>query len=65
MNSTPLLSSHNHFNVLNIEKIKNDIEMETQDMQKPKTPLISTPITDFCAKTAVQSWKGFFLRNSL
>jgi hypothetical protein len=50
MNSTPSLSSHNCFNVLNIEKIKNDIEMETQDMQKPETSLISAPVTNFYAK---------------
>jgi hypothetical protein len=51
------LSSHNHFNVLNIEKIKNDIEMETQDMQKPKTLLISALITNFHAKDRCPEWK--------
>ena len=34
MNSTPSLSSHNHFNVLYIEQI-NNIETKTQDVQKP------------------------------
>jgi hypothetical protein len=46
----PSLSSHNRFSVLNIEKMKNDIEMEAQDVQKLKTPLISTLVTDFHAK---------------
>ena len=34
MNSMPLLSLHNHFNVLYIEQI-NNIDTKTQDMQKP------------------------------
>jgi hypothetical protein len=57
MKSTPSLSSHNHFNVTNIEKIKNDIEMETQDMQKLETPLISAPVTNFCAKDRRTKWE--------
>ena len=34
MNSTPLLSWHNRFNVLHVEQI-NDIETKIQDVQKP------------------------------
>ena len=34
MNSMPLLSSHNRFNVLHVEQI-NNIETEIQDVQKP------------------------------
>jgi hypothetical protein len=52
----PLLSSHNHFSVLNIEKM-NDIETETQDMQKLETPLIFTPVTDFHAKDHRPKWE--------
>jgi hypothetical protein len=57
MKSMPLLSSHNHFNVLNIEKMKNDIEMKTQDMQKLGTPLISPLVTDFRAKDHCPKWE--------
>jgi hypothetical protein len=53
----PSLSSHNCFSVLNIEKIKNDIETETQDVQKLETPLISAPVTDFCAKDRRPKWE--------
>jgi hypothetical protein len=57
MNSMPLLSSHNHFNVLNIEKIKNDIETETQDVQKFETPSTSALVTNFCAKDCHPKWE--------
>jgi hypothetical protein len=57
MKSTPLLSFHNCFNILNIEKIKNDIEMETQDVQKLETPLISAPVTNFYAKDHCPKWE--------
>jgi hypothetical protein len=53
----PSLSSHNRFNVLNIEKIKNNIEMETQDMQKLETPLIPSLVTDFHAKDHCPKWE--------
>jgi hypothetical protein len=55
MNSTPLLSFYNRFNVLNIEEIKNDIDMETQDMQKPKTPL--SALINFHARDRHPKWE--------
>jgi hypothetical protein len=57
MKSMPLLSSNNCFNVLNIEKIKNNIEMETQDVQKLETPSIAPPVTDFHAKDHCPKWE--------
>jgi hypothetical protein len=56
MNSAPLLSSHNHFDVLCIEQI-NDIETETQDMQKPEIPSISMLKTDSSIQTHCPRWE--------
>jgi hypothetical protein len=53
----PSLSFHNCFNVLNIEKIKNDIKIETQNMQKLETPLFSAPVTNFHAKDHRPKWE--------
>ena len=52
----PLLSSHDHFNVLYIENT-NDIEMENQDMQKPEVSLTPTLMADFAVKTCRPKWE--------
>ena len=50
MNCMPSLSSCNHCNVLYIENA-NDIEMETQDVQKPEVSLTPTLTADSSVKT--------------
>ena len=52
----PLLSSCNHLNVLYIENT-NDIEMETQDMQKPEVSPTPTLTVDCSVKTHHPKWE--------
>ena len=56
MNSMPLLSSYNHFDILPIEQI-NDIETKTQDMQNPDLPSTSTLIINSYVWTCCPKWE--------
>ena len=56
MNSTPLLSSYNCFDVLYVENT-NDIETEKQDVHKTEASPTSTPTVDFCIKTHHPKWE--------
>ena len=51
MNSMPLLSSHNCFNVLYVEQI-NDIATKTQDVQKPDPCCIESQMEAFSSMTS-------------
>ena len=56
MNCMPSLSSYNHFDVLYIENT-NEIEMETQDVQKPEVSLTSALTADFGVKACCPKWE--------
>src|ERR1700679_2279252 len=56
MNSMPLLSSYNRFNVLQVEQI-NNIEMETPDVQKTVKPPISASPTDSPPRIRRPKWE--------
>src|SRR6202522_2885301 len=56
MNSMPLLSSYNRFDVLQVEQI-NDIEMETPDMQRTKKLLISASPMDSPIRIRCPKWE--------
>ena len=61
MNSTPLLSSYNHFDILPIAQI-NDIETKTQDVQNPDLPSTSIPIINSYAWTCCFKWEKLLSR---
>ena len=56
MNCTSSLSSHNRFNVLDVENI-NDIEIENQNVQKIETSPISDSTTDFTPNIRRPKWE--------
>ena len=62
MNCMPSLSSYNCFDILYIENT-NDIETETQDMQKPETSLTPTPTANPGVKTHCSKWEKLLPKN--
>ena len=56
MNSTPLLSSYNRFDIFPTEQI-NDIETKTQDVQNPDLPSTSIPRINSYARTHCSKWE--------